>query len=132
MSEYLSNRLGGNNVGELSPLLRNYLTTVQLPSLGQSLTPRNEAELRLLAEALDALLAGNVTLTADLLIQQFKAIEMAQIDKNWKLARHLQSVPTGRITSLPEGEMEELLRVEEREKRRKVLESKMLGNWTKH
>ena len=124
MREYLPGR-GDDKDRNPSPIVRTYLTTVLLPTLGRSMGARNEAELRLLAEALDSLLAGEVALTGDLLMQQFKAVEMAQLENGWSLAKHMQPIPAGKVSAVPEEERTQVMKVEERELRMKALEAKL-------
>ena len=51
---------------------------------------RTAREMRTLAEAIDSLLEGDSMRTADLLIQQFKAVETSVSDGSWSVARHLE------------------------------------------
>ena len=108
-------------------MVTTYLTSVLLPSLGTTVTTRNEMELRVLASAVDVWLKGEVAHAADMLIQQFKAVENAQTEGSWRLARHLQAAPASRVTSLPDGERDRLLRAEEKELRRQALSAKLVG-----
>ena len=125
MSEYLSHRGGDANKQAQEPIVKNYLTSVLLPSWGKGVSPRNEAELRFLAEAMDALLTGNLGLVGDLMAQQFKAVEAAQGDQGWQLAKHLQATPSGKVSALPEQDRIHLMRTEEKELKRRALETKL-------
>ena len=128
MSEYLATRRGLSGAGELEPIVKTYLTSVLLPAWGPNVSARNEAELRFLAEVMDALLVGNIGLVGDLLAQLFKAVEAAQTDRGWQLARHLQTTTTSKVTSLPEGERVRLLKAEEKAVRRRSLEWRVSKN----
>ena len=67
--------------------------------------PRDSRELRTLAEALDALAAGNLPAVGDLLTQRFKAVECKiQDGGDWGTASHLELIsdrPVG-LTTLAE------------------------------
>ena len=72
-----------------------YLTSIyQGQNPVSKIGPRNAIELRTLAEALDSLKGGDLPHVADLLMQQFKAVELATTTGNWDAARHLQLVPS--------------------------------------
>ena len=49
--------------------------------------------MRTIAEAVDALVEGNVLRAGDLLIQRFKALETSVIDGTWLRARHHELSP---------------------------------------
>jgi hypothetical protein len=53
---------------------------------------RTSTELRLVAECLDALRAGDLTQVADLLAARFTALEASVIDGNWDTAQHLDAI----------------------------------------
>ena len=52
--------------------------------------PRTCKEMRTLALAIDALLRGELPQVGDLLMQRFKALEMAVGDKSWAVASQLE------------------------------------------
>ena len=85
MKEYLVGQQGGYSESEqedLRALFTPYLTSVLLPTLGEKGSLRNVRELRTLAEALDALVKGDLEGLGDLLAQRFKALEMATQEGN--------------------------------------------------
>jgi len=87
-----------------------YLTTALTPA-HPSLGMRNQRELRTLAEALDALLAGNVAQAADFLMQRFKAVELAATDTaGWAAASHLEIIPDTRASASSISEREHAAR----------------------
>ena len=60
----------------------------------------HQRELRTLAESLDALLGGNLGRAADLLMQRFKAVELACTDEGgWAAASHLELIPDAKASS---------------------------------
>ena len=60
MRRYLVTGQGASSSpGELSPIVRAYLTSVFLPSVGNTISQRNSEELRTLAEASDKILQGD-------------------------------------------------------------------------
>ena len=102
---------------DLQPAVMRYVTQVALPranARGQ-VNPRNEQELRVLAASIDALLEKDVLYVLDLLTQQFKAVELAEQEKSWSAAKHLNPLANMSATSLSGGERERLLREEQRE-----------------
>ena len=90
MRRYLVTGQGASSSpGELSPIVRAYLTSVFLPSVGNTISQRNSEELRTLAEASDKILQGDFAGAGDLLLLRFQAIEMAHSDGHWRVARHV-------------------------------------------
>ena len=57
-----------------------YLTRAVFPHQGARLPLRSEREMRTLAESLDLIVAGRGVAAADLLMQRFKAVEMAAME----------------------------------------------------
>ena len=72
----------------------------------------SEAERRLLAEALDSILRGQITRAADLLSCQFKGVEMAQREGGWHAAKHLNPVSTAHVSAVDDDEREDLYKQE--------------------
>ncbi len=66
---------------------------------------RNTRELMTLGQSLDALLAGDILLAADTLMQRFKSVELAGNSRPWDVAQHLELVPATSASSLPQGEL---------------------------
>ena len=108
----------GSNLMERSRRLPGRLLAEALSSMRSFLGPRREAdvsdqprvvfnqrygkdavglrtsrEMRTIAEAVDALVEGNVLRAGDLLIQRFKALETSVIDGTWLRARHHELIP---------------------------------------
>ena len=54
--------------------------------------PRNCQEMKTLAEALDSLVCGDLGHVGDVLMQRLKALEQAQEDGHWMLAKELELV----------------------------------------
>ena len=98
-----------------TPIVFNYLTNVLIPRTGTALTARNDAELRVLAAAADALLVGDLVKALDLILQQFRAVELAQATGSWMGARHLIPVPTSEVTTLSVTDTERLYKQEQRD-----------------
>ena len=83
-----------------------YLTTALSPA-HPSMGVRNQRELRTLAEALDALIGGDLGRAADLLMQRFKAVELAATDAGgWAAASHLELIPEVNASSSTLSERE--------------------------
>ena len=77
-------------------------TDGELPHL--DLSRRTSRELRTIAQALDALSAGQLPALADILMQRFKALEMSIVDAGWGLAKRVELLPDAPagLTSLSE------------------------------
>jgi hypothetical protein len=83
MSRFIGSRGGATGDGESSAKMVAYLTSVyQGQNPVSKIGPRNAIELRTLAEALDSLKVGDLPHVADLLMQQFKAVELATTTGN--------------------------------------------------
>ena len=122
MSEYLCHRAGikadksGDAASKLAPVVTAYLTSVLMPSQS-GMSMRNARELQSLAQALDALIMGDVAMAADTLTQRFKAVETAAVDGNWNIARHYETIPESKVTSVTMEERERAARKEKDELR---------------
>jgi len=114
IAEYLALREGGE-ASELPPVVMQYLTTFLAPSLGDDLTQRNGRELRTIATTLDALIRGKSAEAADLLVQRFKAVELASTEGTWAMAQQVALVPESRISSMSLEERDRVVRHEQRQ-----------------
>ena len=83
-----------------------YLTTVVQVSAAHGVSVRNERELRTLTDALNALLMGDVTRAADIIMLRFQAIELAATSQDWSSAKFLELSPQTQVSSLTEMEKE--------------------------
>ena len=90
----------------LSPRVVRYLTTVVQVSAAHGVSVRNERELRTLAEALDALLTGDITRAADIVMMRFKAVELATTSQDWSSAKFLELIPQTQVSSFTDMEKE--------------------------
>ena len=81
-----------------SPQVKRNLATIVKITKGKDLTMRSERGMETLAEALDALLSGNLARAGDTLVQRFKALEWTVGNEvPWSLAEHLELIgPTRR------------------------------------
>ena len=122
MGSYLQTRQGaGDDTATMEPMVTSYLTSVLLPSNAQ-MSIRNSGELRNLARALDCILRGNVMGAADTLIQRFKSVETVATGGGWGMAKHLELIPDGRISTLSIKEREAASKLETQELRLKTLQ----------
>ena len=71
------------------------LSVVQGAHPPEKMGARTTAELRTVAESLDALGRGDLPHLADLLAQRFKALELSVSEGNWALASQLEVTPQG-------------------------------------
>ena len=90
----------------LTPRVMEYVTTVGFKNV---VGIRNQKELKTLAQALDAILTGNLCLAGDTLMQRLKALEQASADGTWAAAEYLEVTPRGSATSVPQEEREQAL-----------------------
>ena len=98
--------------GKLRSIVTQYLTTALSPAVKDGLGARNERELRTLAEGLDHLVAGCVAEASDILMQRFRAVELANQTGTWDLAQHLEVVPPSGVSSVPMALRAELARTQ--------------------
>ena len=114
ITEYLAVRTGDEGEA-LPPVVMQYLTTFLAPSLGDDLSLRNGRELRTIATTLDALLRGRQAEAADLLVQRFKAVELAATEGTWAMSEQVELVPESRVSSMGTEERAHVARREQRE-----------------
>ena len=65
---------------------------------------RNEREMRTLAQGLDNLAAGRLAEVGDVLMQRYKAVELAATEGNWDLAQRLEVIPDTRPAAVSHEE----------------------------
>ena len=68
--------------------------------------------MRTIAEAVDALVEGDVLRAGDLLIQRFKALETSVIDGTWLRARHHELIPEEGVGLASAAERQAISRLE--------------------
>ena len=75
------------------------------PSGGQPRSDRSfQCLLRTLAEALDALMSGQIMTAMDIIRQRFRAVEASVLEQGgWGVARHHEVVPETRVISVTPG-----------------------------
>ncbi len=114
MKTYLVTRQAGQTDSQtLTAVAEAYLTSVLLPTQAGRLGRRGERELRTLAMAIDYLVSGEVAQAADLLMQRFKAVELAAVsDAGWQVAQHLELIPSSEVTATGEDELRSAARFE--------------------
>ena len=106
-------------------MVEAYLTSVVLPAAQGSMSVRNEQELKLLAQAVDAMLDGNMARALDMLILRFQAVEMSHADGHWQYARHLLPLREAGVSSTSRSLREGVLREERREIKSKAMSSSL-------
>ena len=113
MRKFMVGRQGMGAAAQPSvdPVAVAYLTSVFQPAHSE-LGLRDNRELRTLAEALDLLTQGQSLSAGDVLAQRFRAIEMASTEKSWSLARHLELIPDGKVTTTSQRARAEASRLE--------------------
>jgi hypothetical protein len=103
--------------GKLTPIVTSYLTAILQPALGKDFHARNRQEMRTIAEAVDALLIGDLARASDILISRFSAVELASTSKHWNVARHLELIPPQDVSSIPTELMDYATGAEKKEAR---------------
>ena len=73
--------------------------------------------MRTIAEAVDALLTGDVVRASDVLISRFSAVELATTSKQWNVAKHLELIPSQDVSSIPTELLDFATSAEKRETR---------------
>ena len=99
---YLSSLQGGGpqpENAELKPVLGAYLQSVLIPSRHGRISLRNLQELKTLATTLDLMIMGRQAEMCDILAQRFLAVECADQDGNWSVAKHFELISDGRVSA---------------------------------
>ena len=104
MSQYLPPGARSSPHRDFEPRVVEYLTTVLETKKDRELGVRNSRELRTLAQAIDAVLSGDLLFGVDTLMQRFKAVELASQDQGWHLAEQLELIPVQSVSSVNEQE----------------------------
>ena len=107
--------VAGEGGRSLQPVFLKYYNLVIEPVHQGTSSVRNLRELRTLATALDMLIEGQQVRAMDLLVQRFKALELAMQEGGvWTVAQHLELLPTLKGTVVQEDERELALKQERR------------------
>ena len=119
ISEYQSHLHSGLDAGSLDPweplFLRYYMQVYAArypPASGTEIAHR---ELRTMADTLDAMLRGNISVALDLLSQHMKAVILATSEGNYNTARWLQLIPETSMQTISVGDEEVLRRIQAEE-----------------
>ena len=117
IKEFMVGHQGGNQSkrDQVAALFTPYLTSILLPSLSEKPSLRNSRELLTIAQALDALVEGDLERVGDLLSSRFKALETATQEGNWNLARHYELIGDSKVTTASKEEREAAMREEARD-----------------
>ena len=97
---------------KLAAIFTPYLSSILLPSLSEKPSQRNSRELLTLAQALDALVRGDLDLVGDLLSARFKALETATQEGNWTVAKHYELIGDSGVSTASKEDREAALREE--------------------
>jgi hypothetical protein len=82
--------------------------------------------LRTLAEAMDALVTGEVAAAGDLLMSRFRAVETS-LNAGWNVAQHMEMIPANAVSSASHTDQRAAPRKEAREMRDRDLLGKIAG-----
>ena len=118
MSRFVSNQQpGAGGPEKLSGHAVRYLTTALQASGRSPLSVRGEREMRTVAHAIDALTEGRLAEAGDVLMQRFKAVEMAETDQSWAVAQRMELIPRRDISSVSSAERAAAVHAELAERR---------------
>jgi hypothetical protein len=110
--------LAGGAATVLPPVALAYLSTVYLPTHPEaSIGLRSSREMRTLAMAIDLILGGHLLHALDVLLQRFKALELAAEQGSWSQARWLELIPTSDVSSWSRDDLRSAMREQELELR---------------
>ena len=101
-------------------LVTTFLTAVLQPSAGTTMNLGTERELRTLAESMDLLLSGKVAEAGDVMMQRFRALEVAAADGTWEMAKFMELIPESTVSCVPVSMRQEAVK-------RQVLHQKVAG-----
>ena len=112
----------------LSPCFVAYYSQILEPQKGQ-VGLRSIREMKTLAVAIDLVLAGDATRALDILVQRFKALELAATDSaGWAAAQHMELVASDYAGTTGQAEKAEVYKAEVRARKlRERLMSKKGG-----
>ena len=120
LSSYIDTLQGTRYRGkssELPPIVGTYLQSVLLPSRQGQTTLRNLQEMRTLAKVIDLMLAGHQAEACDILMQRFMAVECADQEGSWSMAKHYEIVGDPKISSASEEQRRKVISMEKSEAR---------------
>ena len=108
MREYLVTQQGSErDARKVSAIVEAYFTSVVVLGTGGTLGMRSQQETRSLGRAIDLLVKGELASACDVLMQRFKAVKLGSTTEGgWSLGRQLELVPTGKVSALPQSELE--------------------------
>ena len=112
--EYLGKR--GVDVDEVTPIVNTFFMSIYLPSVKSSISARSEQTMRLLSNAIDLIVGGELAVATDMLFMQYKLLEQLVEDKgNFRMANHLDPAVGTRVSVMEDREREHVLRDERAE-----------------
>ncbi|CAK0868476.1 unnamed protein product [Prorocentrum cordatum] len=111
LKQFLSTKGMHDAEEELPPIVNKFLLNIFLAShpvssIGEDMF----RQMRTLSESLDLLIQGKLPEAMDMLMQRFKACQLACKDKHWRSARWLELIPPDADMAAINIEEEELLR----------------------
>ncbi|CAK0799563.1 unnamed protein product, partial [Prorocentrum cordatum] len=111
LNQFLSTKGMHDAEEELPPIVNKFLLNIFLASHPVSAIGEDMfRQMRTLSESLDLLIQGRLPEAMDMLMQRFKACQLACKDKHWRSARWLELIPPDADMAAINIEEEELLR----------------------
>jgi hypothetical protein len=110
----------------MPPIAATYWVTIAKPALKKDPPVTVDRELRTLAEAMDAIVTGDIAAAGDLLMARFCAVETS-LNSGWNVAQHMELIPAHAVSSVSSIDQRAALRREAREMRDRDLLGKVAG-----
>ena len=137
MQGYLIQMGGGLPLAErdspvLPTVMQAYLSTVYFPSRTErSIGLRTSREMRTIGLAVDLIVGGHILHGLDVLLQRFKALEIAAEQGSWEQARWLELIPSADVAAWSREDLRSAMREQDLEMRLAVspYNPKGKGKW---
>jgi hypothetical protein len=126
MAHYLTRRGALSSQAAMPPIAATYWVTIAKPALKKDAPVTVDRELRTLAEAMDAIVTGDIAAAGDLLMARFCAVETS-LNSGWNVAQHMELIPAHAVSSVSSVDQRAALRREAREMRDRDLLGKVAG-----
>jgi hypothetical protein len=98
MAHSLTKRGTLSSQAAMPPIAATYWVTIARPALRKDAPVSVDRELRTLAEAMDALVTGEVATAGDLLMSRFRAVETG-LNAGRDVAQHMEMIPAKAVSS---------------------------------
>ena len=100
---------------ELKPVVGAYVQSVLIPARQGQISLRNLQELKTLSTTMDLMLLGRQAEACDVLAQRFLAVETADLDGNWGLAKHYELITDGSVSAATDQQKRQAMNLQRQE-----------------